>query len=83
MEKSEYKLYTEQELSELIDWFSTKDLPQSYQIDKATYVPDLRDTLERLFEQARICRENPRMQGCIYLLERIKRGLEQNEKTGS
>ncbi len=83
MEKSEIKLYTEEELDELIAWFSDKDLPKSYRIDKATYAPDLRDTLERLFEQARICRENPRMQGCIFLLERIKSGLEQGKVADS
>ncbi len=83
MEKSEVKLYTETELEELISWFADKELPHSYQVDKATYVPDLQDTLKRLFEQARICRENPRMQGCIFLLERIKHGLEQTEVTHS
>lgn len=32
-----------------------------------------------LFEQAYVCYENPKMQGCLYLLEKIKSNLE---KTG-
>ena len=31
-----------------------------------------------LFEQAYVCYENPKMQGCLYLLEKIKSNLEKN-----
>ena len=29
-------------------------------------------------EQAYVCYENPKMQGCLYLLEKIKSNLEKN-----
>lgn len=49
------------------------------QIDKAAFTPNLKDTVDMLFEQAYVCYENPKMQGCLYLLEKIKSNLE---KTG-
>lgn len=50
------------------------------QIDKAAFTPNLKDTVDMLFEQAYVCYENPKMQGCLYLLEKIKSNLE---KTGT
>lgn len=77
MEKKD--LYTEEELAGLLEWFTGRDLPESLQIDDATFTPNLRETIERLSGQARLCFKNPKMQGCIYLLEKIKsKLLEQN-----
>lgn len=72
-------LYTEEELKTLFKWFDAQVLPDTMQLDNATYIPDVRETLLRLKGQAALCRENPKMQGCIILLERIKAKLE-NEK---
>lgn len=63
MAKITLKLYTHEELLELEEWFKKIDLPESIQLDKATYIPDLKDTINRLFVQAEInmkilrCRE--------------------------
>ena len=45
---------------------------------KAAFTPNLKDTVDMLFEQAYVCYENPKMQGCLYLLEKIKSNLEKN-----
>lgn len=75
--KENRKLYTLEELQALKDWFKDKELPQDMRLDKATYIPDLKKTLSSLFLQADVCYENPKMQGCIFLLERIKAKLEE------
>ena len=64
-----------QELVELNEWFDQCRLPESLQLDQAVYIPDLPDTVLRLFEQAEVCYDNPKMQGCICLLERIREKL--------
>lgn len=70
------KPYTLDKLNDLREWFKTHELPQDIQLDKALYIPDLRDTIDALFEQAYVCYENPKMQGSIILLEKIKSLLE-------
>ncbi len=66
-----------EEVEELRRWFANRTLPQTMQIDSSAYTPDLQDTVAMLFEQAEVCYDNPRMQGCFFLLERIKKNLEQ------
>lgn len=80
MAKIEFKLYTRDELRELEEWFNGVELPESIQLDTATYIPDLKDTLAMLVMQAEINCENPKMQGPIYLLERLKTRLEETQK---
>lgn len=46
------------------------------QLDSATYIPDLPDTVSRLFEQSYLYAGNPRMEGSLWLLLRIKKKLE-------
>lgn len=70
------KIYKKEELKTLRAWFDAQELPQSLQVDKATYIPNLKDTVDRLFGQAEACFENPKMQGCVILLENIKAKLE-------
>lgn len=70
------KTHTTEEVKELQAWFEAQELPKDMQLDKATYIPDLQETVTYLFDQAYICCENPRMQGCILLLEKIKGMLE-------
>ena len=80
MKKIEKKVYTVEEVDELKKWFDNQTLPQSMQINSSAYSPDLKDTVAMLFEQAYICCNNPKMQGCLLLLENIKKNLE--EKNG-
>lgn len=70
------KPHTLEELNELKEWFGTHDLPRDLQLDKSTYFPDLKDAIKSLLEQAYMCYANPKMQGGIVLLERIKSALE-------
>ena len=70
---------TIEELNELRAWFNSQELPATMYIDKATYTPDLRSTIDMLFDQSYLYYENPKMQGSILLLRRIKDNLE-NEK---
>lgn len=77
--KKECRLYSEEELQALQAWFAERTLPKDMHIDQATYTEDLPETIAMLMEQAEVCRENPKMQGCFRLLERIKQKLENPE----
>ena len=37
--------YTLEKLNELKEWFDTHELPIDLQLDKSTYIPDLKDTV--------------------------------------
>ena len=67
MEKK--RIHTIEEIDELREWFEKvkNRLPETMQIDSSAYTPNLKETISMLFEQAYICYENPKMQGCIYL----------------
>lgn len=75
MEKK--RTHTLEEINELKHWFEANQdkLPQTMQINSSAFTPDLPETIDMLFEQAYICYENPRMQGCIWLLQKIKENL--------
>ena len=73
---AETKLLTLEELHELRDWFEAQSLPKELQLDKATFIPNLSDTIKRLVIQSEINYDNPKMQGCILLLQRLKEKLE-------
>ena len=76
--KIEKRTHTIEEIDERKAWFEsmTDKLPSTMQIDSSAYTPNLKETLSMLFEQAYICYENPKMQGCIWLLKKIKVNLE-------
>ena len=76
MEKK--RIHTIEEIDEKGEWFEKvkNRLPETMQIDSSAYTPNLKETISMLFEQAYICYENPKMQGCIYLLKKIKKNLE-------
>jgi len=76
MEKK--RTHTIEEINELKNWFeANKDkFPQTMQIDSSAFTPNLHETVKMLFEQAYICYENPKMQGCIWLLQKIKQNIE-------
>ena len=68
MIKERKRTYTQEEVNELKKWFDSQELPPTMQIDKAAFTPNLKDTVDMLFEQAYVCYENPKMQGCLYCL---------------
>lgn len=76
MEKK--RTHTLEEINELKAWFDANrtKLPQTMQIDSSAFSPDLPETVNMLFEQAYICYENPKMQGCIWFLKKIKTNIE-------
>lgn len=76
--KIDRRTHTIEEINELKIWFhSVKDtLPATMQINSSAYTPDLKETINMLFEQAYLCYENPKMQGCIWLLKQIRQNLE-------
>lgn len=73
-------VYTHEEVDQLKAWFDQAELPAEMQLDKAVYIPDVKETVRCLFLQAYVCCENPRLQGCLRLLERIKAHLEEEKK---
>ena len=79
MEKK--RIHTIEEIDELREWFEKvkNRLPETMQIDSSAYTPNLKETISMLFEQAYICYENSKMQGCIYLIKKIKKNLEEME----
>ena len=76
MEKK--RTHTLEEINELKKWFEDNQtkLPQTMQIDSSAFSPNLPETVDMLIEQAYICYENPKMQGCIWCLKKIKKNLE-------
>lgn len=74
------KSHTIEEINELKAWFETSHLPESLQLDQATFIPNLADTVDSLFIQAYIYYENPKMQGGIILLKKIKEALGNSKK---
>ena len=77
----EKRVHTIEEINELKAWFDANQekFPPTMQIDSSAFTPDLKETISMLFEQAYICYENPKMQGCIWLLKKIKDNIEQEK----
>ena len=77
--KKEKRTHTIEEIDELKAWFIDHEnqLPKTMQINSSAFTPDLKETIDMLFEQSYICFENPKMQGCIWLLKQIKMNLEE------
>lgn len=78
MNVKEKRTHTIEEIDELKEWFEANldRLPATMQIDSSAYTPDLKETVSMLFDQAYLCYENPKMQGCIWLLKKIIRNME-------
>lgn len=81
--KKKVNVYTLEEVDALKRWFDEQgnNIPSEMAIEKSTYSPNLRLTIQMLFEQAYICYNNPKMQGCLLLLEKIKSNLENNQSS--
>ena len=79
--KKQANVYTLEEVDALKRWFDEQgnNIPSEMAIEKSTYSPNLRLTIQMLFEQAYICYNNPKMQGCLLLLEKIKSNIENNQ----
>ena len=73
------RTHTIEEVNELRVWFESIEdkLPATMQIDSSAFTPDLKETIDMLFDQAYICYENPKMQGCILILKKIKTNIEE------
>lgn len=81
--KKQANIYTLEEVDALKRWFDEQgnNIPSEMAIEKSTYSPNLRLTIQMLFEQAYICYNNPKMQGCLLLLEKIKSNIENNQSS--
>lgn len=79
--KKQANVYTLEEVDALKRWFDEQgnNIPSEMAIEKSTYSPNLKLTIQMLFEQAYICYNNPKMQGCLLLLEKIKSNIENNQ----
>ena len=67
--KERKRTYTEEEVNELKKWFDSQSLPPTMQIDKAAFTPNLKDTVDMLFEQAYVCYENPNAGMSLFVRE--------------
>ena len=81
--KKQANVYTLEEVDALKRRFDEQgnNIPSEMAIEKSTYSPNLRLTIQMLFEQAYICYNNPKMQGCLLLLEKIKSNIENNQSS--
>ncbi len=68
------KLYSQEEIDEIIAWFEAHEdqLPQSLDVDKATHMPDFRNTVKNYMDIARLHRENATYSGQIYFLFQMR-----------
>ncbi len=80
--KGDKHTHTLEEIQELEVWFEShmSEFPDTLQIDASTYTPDLKETISMLFEQAYITCGNPKMQGCVWLLKKIRDKVERGEE---
>lgn len=71
------KHYTVEELNDIISWFSIhKDhLPQSLQLDKATYIMDLKNTMVHFLDIIKKHKDNPTYAAQIYILFLIREAV--------
>ena len=70
--------YTEEELNEIIAWFNdhASQLPNTMQINKSAFTPDLALTVESCIMQAQQCLGNYKMEGAFLLLKQIRANIE-------
>ena len=74
----DYKsIFSKEELNELTDWFKERldALPESLQVDDATFVRDLRQTVEYYLRLVELYHDKRTFSGQLYLLERIRKKL--------
>ena len=74
----DYKsIFSKEELKELTDWFKERldALPESLQVYDATFVRDLRQTVEYYLRLVELYHDKRTFSGQLYLLERIRKKL--------
>lgn len=71
-----HEVYSEEELREMAEWFNTRELPKTLQINKSAFSPDLPLTVESLIMQAEQNLGNYKMAGSFRLLKEIREKLE-------
>ena len=64
-----HEAYSEEELREMVEWFNTRELPKTLQINKSSFSPDLPLTVESLIMQAEQNLGNYKMAGSFRLLK--------------
>ena len=67
-----HEAYSEEELREMVEWFNTRELPKTLQINKSSFSPDLPLTVESLIMQAEQNLGNYKMAGSFRLLKEIR-----------
>ena len=72
------KHFSDDELKQLVGWFEEhmERLPDSLQLDRATFIKDLKHTVKLYFDVVKLHKDNPTYSGQIYLLYQIKACLE-------
>ena len=74
----DYKsIFSKEELKELTDWFKERKdkLPETLQVDDATFVKDLRQTVDYYLRLVELYHDKRAFSGQLYLLERIRNKL--------
>ncbi len=80
MEDTKSRAQILEEVNKLKDWFDAQVLPSTIQVDRATYIPDLKKTVNMLIEQVNCCHADSTMQGCFIILNKIKKKLEEDSQ---
>ena len=73
------KIYTPEELDDLTQWITEKMplMPESLQVDEATYIADLKTTAGYYLEIIELHRENRTYGGQIRLLFKVRERLQE------
>lgn len=70
------KEFSADDIQQLKDWFDAASLPESLILDNGYNIPNLKYTLERIFDNIGQSLDNRNKTGDFYLLETIKHKLE-------
>ena len=74
----DYKsIFSKEELNELTDWFNERKdkLPETLQVDDATFVKDLRQTVDYYLRLVELYHDKRAFSGQLYFLERIRKKM--------
>lgn len=75
----EYKqLFSKDEIDAVVEWFNNhKDqMPESLQVDKATYLPDFPRTVNNYIDIAHVHYQNPTYSGQIFFLFKLQEAMK-------
>ena len=76
------KTYTPEELQELVDWMTQRlpTMPESLQLNKATYISNLKRTTKDYLDLVKLHANNPTYGGQLHHLFEIRQRLEEMEQ---